>query len=106
MVKCAVYECRSGYPLNKREREFANRTKTTPLKRSVFRFPVEKSLRGRWISAIKRYDTSWNPNHCGVCELHFEEDDFCEGDTTKRTKRTNKILKKQATPRKFTSSNK
>ena len=48
---------------------------TPSRKKHVFAFPKEVT-RKLWLSAIHRYADSFNPEHSGVCELHFKAEDF------------------------------
>lgn len=99
MVKCAAYLCRSGYAPTKTEK--ANGTVLQTL--SVFSFPKDNELRAEWVSALRRRDTNWDPDHCGICELHFQEDDFYQ-ETRRKSERKRKCLKKGAIPSIFNQS--
>ena len=59
--KCAVLKCRSGYKQ----------------KKSVFKFPVEKTRRQKWIELLKPLKPI-SLDYSGVCELHFSTESFCE----------------------------
>ena len=98
MVKCAAHLCRSGYALTKAEKakKLAQRTV------SVFSFPKDKELRARWVLTIGRNDSAWNPDHCGVCELHFREEDFCQT-TRRKNERQRKFMKTGVVPSIFES---
>ena len=101
MVKCAVSLCRSGYAPTKTEMANGSPQRTV----SVLSFPKDHELRARWVSAIRRTDTDWDPDHCGVCELHFREVDFYQ-ETQKKSERKRKVLKKGAVPTIFDSHQK
>lgn len=100
MVKCAAYNCRSGYARTKTDRSLL--TVSAPVKRtcSVFRFPKDCTLRSRWLQALRRSDRAWNPDNCGICERHFQEDDFRQ-DTRRKTQRQRRSLKEDAVPSVF-----
>lgn len=102
MVKCAAFKCRSGYRPTKREEEMMKRGENPPCKKHVFAFPSKSELRAKWISAIRREDTCWNPDNSGVCELHFRQCDFLY-DLAPRTKtdRQRLRLKPDAVPSVF-----
>ena len=101
MVKCAAVGCRSGYAPTKVERRLLEAGDASP-NASVFAFPSldRKNVRDQWLNALKRGDTSWNPDHCGVCELHFRPDDFID-ESFRKTQRQRKILKTSAVPSVF-----
>ena len=100
MVKCAAYSCRSGYRPTVAEKRILNKGGLAACKRSVFVFPKDPVRRARRISVVRRGDTEWNPEHCGVCELHFRDDDFCQG-TQRKDERKQKFLKVDAVPSVF-----
>lgn len=97
MVKCAAFNCRSGYRAKK---GVLKTGKLTACRRSVFRFPKDPVRKAQWISVLRRGDTGWNPEHCGVCDLHFREDDFCQ-ETRRKDERKRKFLKRDAVPSVF-----
>ena len=105
MVKCAIVNCRSGYPPNKAENELIAATGQAPCKCSVFAFPKSDrpEMRRRWISALKQSGTGWNPDHVGVCELHFLPEDFLY-EIFEKTERQRKYLKHNAVPSVFNSN--
>ena len=98
MVKCAAVGCRSGYALTKADQKLVEAGKAHQ-NVSVFAFPKcdRQDIRDQWLSALKRGDTNWNPDHCGVCELHFRHEDFVDA-TYRKTPRQRKILKPSAVP--------
>ena len=49
---------------------------THSCKKRVLAFPKEEVTRRLWLSAIYRDADSFNPEHSGVCELHFKAEDF------------------------------
>ena len=65
-----------------------------------YAFFAIKNVRDQWLNALKREDTGWNPDHCGMCELHFRPDDFMD-ETFRKTQRQRKILKTSAVPSVF-----
>lgn len=99
MVKCAAVGCRSGYAPTKAERELMEAGVARP-NVSVFAFPKRdrQETRDTWLSVLKREDTDWNPDNCGVCELHFRPEDFLDQSTSRKTQRQRKILKPSAVP--------
>ena len=99
MVKCAVAGCRSGYSPTKTDRKLkeAGKTRTHV---SVFAFPKHgrEDVRDAWLCAVRRVaGAGWNPDHSGVCELHFTPDDFLD-ETYRKTERQRKSLKPTAVP--------
>ena len=102
MVKCAVIGCRSGYAPTKTERKLQH---AEQLRKniSVFAFPKRErqDVRDAWLCAVGRAVCSdWNPDHSGVCELHFRRDDFMD-ETFRKTQRQRKTLKPFAVPSLF-----
>ena len=84
--KCAVLKCRSGYKQ----------------KKSVFKFPVEKTRRQKWIELLKPLKPI-SLDYSGVCELHFSTESFCEEAlTARRTDRKNLRLRPDAIPSIYT----
>ena len=100
MVKCATPHCRSGYALTKTEKALLNVRNPVQRTVSVFTFPKDTELRARWVSALRRSDSEWNPDSCGVCEFHFRDKDFHQ-ETWKGTERQRKKLKQDAVPSVF-----
>ena len=96
MVKCAVPLCRSGYAPTKTEKASG----TVQRNVSVFTFPKNRELRARWVSAIRRSDSTWDPEHCGVCEMHFRKDSFRQ-ETRRNGQRKRKFLIKGSVPAVF-----
>ena len=61
---CCIPRCTTGYGSNKSSEQV-----------SLFRFPKDKNLQKKWISAIPRKD--WNlTNAHRVCAKHFCKEDF------------------------------
>ena len=102
MVKCAAFQFRSGYALTKADKASLKASGSVKRGVSVFGFPKDRELRSRWLSALRRIDTAWNPEHCGVCELHFLENDFRQ-ETRRKIQHKRKILKQCAVPSVFDS---
>ena len=102
MVKCAAYNCRSGYKPTNSEKEILKSGGSIPFRRSVFSFPNKmhhKEVRDKWIRALKLKENNWNPDNFGVCELHFRKEDFFDQDTTwRKTGRKRNMLKRAAIP--------
>ena len=61
---CCVPGCKTGYKSNK-----------TIEKISLFKFPVDESLKQLWIKAIPRKNWTLTYTH-RVCAKHFHEEDF------------------------------
>ena len=62
--KCVAPGCRTGYT-----------AESNHIKINVYRFPVEKELRQRWIQRVPRQN--WIPTKNSVlCENHFLTSDF------------------------------
>ena len=104
MVKCAAFNCRSGYTPTNTERALLEAGISVPFNMSVFRFPKSdrQNLRDRWISVLKRKDSGWNPDNFGVCELHFCLNDFYDQQSTfRKAGRQRKALRPTATPSVF-----
>lgn len=106
MVKCAAFNCRSGYNYCSKKKLKENKCDTDAhhFKHSVFKFPKPDRLeiRNKWIKILKRMDTNWNPDNFGVCELHFKAEDFYNKELTKRKSgRQRKALKITAVPSVF-----
>ena len=102
MVKCAVVKCRSGFRPNAKERAIIQKGLPSPCKKHVFRFPRKPETRAKWIDAIRRKDTGWNPDNFGVCELHFRQHDFASSVTPRtKTGRKRRRLKACACPSVF-----
>ena len=79
MVKCAAYNCRSGYKPTNSEREILKSGGSIPFHCSVFSFPNKmhhKEVRDKGIRAPKLKENYWNPDNFGVCEMHFRKEDF------------------------------
>ena len=98
MVKCAVPQCRSGYAFTKAEKANGSVRRAA----SVFTFPKDSELRARWVSAIRCGDSTWDPEHSGVCELHFRGHDFHK-ETRRKNQRRRKFLIKGSVPSVFDS---
>ena len=82
------------------EKRVLNREGTAAWKRSVFVFPKDRVRRARWISVLRRSDIEWNPEHGGVCELYFRDNDFGQG-TRRKDERKRKFLELDAVPSVF-----
>ena len=101
MVKCAAANCRSGYRPTKAESEMFKLRGNVRLNRSVFAFPNvhRKEIRKRWIDVLKLKSSKWNPDNFGVCERHFQQNDFFDQNNTyRKTGRQRKALKLTAVP--------
>ena len=74
----------------------------TDFKPNVFAFPKDPVVRQKWLDVIRRDDANWNPDHAGVCELHFSENDYIT-DTAglKNVERKRRKLKSGVVPSKF-----
>ena len=99
MVKCAAPNCRTGFNLKQADRVVLKKGGSVA-RRSVFTFPKNPERRARWLSALRRSDTGWSPDNCGVCELHFSEDDFFK-DPRRKNERRRKFLNRDAVPSVF-----
>ena len=71
-------------------------------KKPVFDFPKEEETRRLLLTAIHRDADPLNPEHSGVCELHFKAEDF-EANNAPRTStaRVMMHLKPKAVPSVF-----
>ena len=79
MVKCAAYNCRSGYKPTNSEKEILKSGGSIPFHRSVFSFPNKmnhKEVRDKWIRPLKLKENNWNPDNFRVCKFHFRKEDF------------------------------
>lgn len=100
--KCAVLKCRSGYTPTADEKVIIETGGDNPCAKSVFRFPANEKMRGRWLKAIARYKGFANLNYIGVCELHFKPDAFNTFLNTSHGKqRSRTTLKANAVPTVF-----
>ena len=75
----------------------------TPSKnRHVLSFPKNNTLRKKWLQNLKRKDTDWNPDNFGVCDLHFQKEDFVSGNAPRtNTERVRVRLRAQSVPTVF-----
>lgn len=78
------------------------RGENPPCKKHVFAFPSKSELRAKWVAAIRREDTCWNPDNSGICELHFCQCDFLVSLAPRnKTERQRLRLKPNAIPSVF-----
>ena len=48
---------------------------------SIFKFPKDECMLQKWIKAIPREGDHWAASYNGVCELHFQKEDFFNPDS-------------------------
>ena len=85
--KCIAPGCRTGYT-----------AESNHIKISVYRFPVEKELRQRWIQRVSCQNWIRQKNHFQTSDFQVERDDNTRGRGNKRGILKRKFLRPDAVP--------
>ena len=97
--------CRSGLqPIKKEVEDLA--AKDAPdnsgRKISIFKFPQDERMLQKWIKAIPREGDHWATSYNGVCELHFQKEDFFNPNSNMHgNSRQRSAIRPEAIPRTF-----
>ena len=78
MVKCAAYNCRSGYKPTNWRKKFSNQEAAFLFIVQCFHFQTRCTIKKFETSgSLTLKENNWNPdNSFGVCELHFRKENF------------------------------
>ena len=103
--KYVVPNCRSGLQPNKKEVEdlaAKDASDNSGRKISIFKFPKDECMLQKWNKAIPREGDHWATSYNGVCELHFQKEDFFNPDSNMHgNSRQRSAIRPEAIPRTF-----
>ncbi|MPC65037.1 hypothetical protein E2C01_059161 [Portunus trituberculatus] len=102
MGKRATFNYHPGYRPTKVDKASNKAGGSAAHRPSVFKFPQSHrpEIRYKRITELKCKITNWNPDHAGICVLHFISKDFLQ-ETWRKTVCQWKILKTTAVPSVF-----